>query len=147
MDHPNLKNLLLFFISVIIGYNGINLGLSFRNILIDEIPFGGGMNNPGNLEQGDLTAWQLRHLVKSGLFPDENVALRSALRALFQVNPDTRVRMVVSAYQSAEISLGKAAAMLGVSQEEMKDILREAGIEIFLGPQTVEEIRKDADNA
>jgi hypothetical protein len=79
------------------------------------------MNSPGNFGQGNLNAWELKHLVKSGLFPDETMALRSALRALFQMKPDTRVRMVVSAYQSTEISLGKAAAMLGVSQEEMKE--------------------------
>lgn len=105
------------------------------------------MNNPGNLGPGDLNAWELKHLVKSGVYPDEHVALRSALRALFQAYPDNRIRMVVSAYQSAEISLGRAAAMLGVSQEEMKDILREAGVHIFLGPQTIQEILKDADNA
>ena len=105
------------------------------------------MDNSGKLQQAYLNAWELKHLVKSGSYPDEDIALRSALRALFQANPDTRVRMVVSAYQSQEISLGKAAAMLGVSQEEMKDILREARVEIFLGPQTVEEVRQDADNA
>lgn len=55
--------------------------------------------------------------------------------------------MIIGAYQSAEISLGKAAVMLGVSQEETKDILHGAGVAIFLGPQTLEEIRKDADNA
>lgn len=91
--------------------------------------------------------WELQQLVKSGLYPDENAALRSALRALYTVNPQTRVQLAIRAYEAGEISLGSAAAMLGVSQEEMKDILREAGAEIHLGPDTVAEAQADADNA
>ena len=55
--------------------------------------------------------------------------------------------MIVSAYQRGDVSLGKAAAMLGVSQEEMKDILREAGVAIHLGPRTADEALEDARNA
>ncbi|MCS6843074.1 MAG: UPF0175 family protein [Caldilineales bacterium] len=91
--------------------------------------------------------WELQQLVKSGLFPDEAAALRSALRALYTVNPQARVQMAIRAYEAGEISLGRAAAMLGVSQEEMKEILREAGAEIHLGPDTVAEAQADASNA
>ena len=52
-----------------------------------------------------------------------------------------------NAYQAGEISLGKAAEMIGVSQEEMKDILREDGAEIHLGPQTIDELLEDARHA
>ena len=55
--------------------------------------------------------------------------------------------MVVNAYTAGEISLGKAAEMMGVSHEEMKDILIENEAEIHLGPQTVEELLRDASNA
>lgn len=101
----------------------------------------------GIVENDDLAQWELRQLVVAGLYPDEQAALRTALRALFQSQPQAKIKMVVSAYESGEISLGKAAALLGVSQEEMKDILREAGAGVHLGPQTVEELRKDAVNA
>ncbi len=95
----------------------------------------------------ELNNWELQRLVKSGVYPNKQVALRSALRALFQANPQTKNKMVIDAYQSGEISLGKAAAMLGVSQEEMKDILREAGAEIYFGPLTRAELVEDARNA
>jgi len=95
----------------------------------------------------DLVGWELKQLVKSGLYPDERTAIRSALRALFQIKPQAKIRMVVSAYEAGDISLGRAAAHLGVSQEEMKDILREAGMDIHLGPQTVQELLDDARNA
>jgi len=72
------------------------------------------------VQQDYSTHWELRQLVKSGLFADEDAALRSALRALYQAHPQARVQMVVRAYAAGEISLGRAAALLGASQEEMK---------------------------
>ena len=95
----------------------------------------------------NLMLWELRQLVKCGSFPDEQAALRSALHALFQTHPRMKINMLTVAYEAGEISLGRAATMLGVSQEEMKDILREAGSEIHLGPQTIEELRQDVCHA
>ena len=99
------------------------------------------------VEDQSVISWELKQLVRSGLYPNEQAALRSALRALFQLSPQTKLRMIISAYEAGDISLGKAAAMWGVSQEEMKDILREEGAEIQLGPKTVEELLEDARNA
>jgi predicted HTH domain antitoxin len=106
------------------------------------------MVDQDNLTQQEApTSWELRQLVKSGLYTDESAALRGALRALFQINPAARVKMVISAYTDGDISLGRAASLLGVSQEEMKDILRESDATIHLGPLTLEELREDARNA
>ena len=91
--------------------------------------------------------WGIEQLVKTRLFPDKDAVLRSALRALFQSQPRVRRQMVVRAYTAGEISLGKAAELMGVSHEEMKDILIENGAEIHLGPQTVDEALRDAANA
>jgi len=99
------------------------------------------------LEEPGLAIWEIKQLVRAGLYPDEQAALRSALRALFQAQPAIKTKMVVSAYEAGEISLGKAAELLGVCQEEMKEILREVGAEIHLGPRTAEELLKDAQNA
>lgn len=106
------------------------------------------MGNVDDLvKEQDQSSWELAQLVKSGLYPDEQSVLRNALRALFQASPQTKTRMVISAYEAGDISLGRAAALLGVSQEEMKDILREAGGQVQLGPRTVEECLQDAQNA
>lgn len=91
--------------------------------------------------------WEIEQLVKTRLFPDEQAVLRSALRALFRSQPGIKQQMVVRAYTTGEISLGKAAEMMGVSHEEMKDILVESNAEIHLGPQTAEELLRDADDA
>lgn len=99
------------------------------------------------MSQASTIDWEINQLVKSRLFPDEQAVLRSALRALFQAQPELRQQMVIRAYTSGEISLGKAAELLGVSLEEMKDILPESGAEIHLGPRTVDELLQDAANA
>ena len=91
--------------------------------------------------------WEIEQLVKAGLFPDQQAVVRSALRALFRAQPGIRQRMIARAYSTGDISLGKAAEMMGVSHEEMKDILVESGVEVHLGPRTAEEVLQDAANA
>ena len=91
--------------------------------------------------------WEINQLVKTQLFPNEMAVLRSALRALFQLQPELKQKMVIRAYTSGEISLGKAAEILGLSHEEMKEVLTENGAIIHLGPTTVDELRQDAANA
>jgi predicted HTH domain antitoxin len=91
--------------------------------------------------------WEIEQLVKARLFPDQQAVVRSALRALFRTQPGIRQQMIVSAYTAGDISLGKAAELLGVSHEEMKDILLEDGTEVHLGPRTEEEVLQDAANA
>lgn len=102
---------------------------------------------PRTAKDHDLTVWTMDQLIKSGEYPDEYSVLRSALRALFQVNPQVKIRMIASAYRQGELSLGKAAELLGVSQEEAKEMLRESNTQLHLGPMTLEELQSDAANA
>jgi len=99
------------------------------------------------MSEASTIDWEINQLVKARLFPDEQAVLRSALRALFQAQPELRRQMVIRAYTGGEISLGKAAELLGVALEEMKDIHSESGAEIHLGPRTVEELLQDEANA
>ena len=99
------------------------------------------------MNETSTAQWEIRQLIESRLFPDEQAVLRSALRALYQVQPQIRQQMVIRAYTAGEISLGKAAEIMGVSHEEMKDIISESGAEIHLGPRTVDELLRDAANA
>ena len=91
--------------------------------------------------------WEINQLVKAKLFPDERAVLRSALRSLFEFRPELKRKMVVYAYTAGEISLGKAAQIMGVAHEEMKEIIVESGGKIHLGPCTIEELRQDIANA
>jgi len=99
------------------------------------------------MEQTMFLDWEIHQLVRAGLFADEHAVIRSALRSLFHARPEIRREMLIHAYISGEISMGRAAEMMGVSHEEMKDILTESGAEIHLGPRTVTELHQDIANA
>ncbi len=99
------------------------------------------------MSDSSTVRWEITQLVETRLFPDEETVLRSALRALFQSQPEVRRQMVIRAYTAGEISLGKAAEIMGVSHEEMKEIVVESGAEIHLGPRTVDELLRDAASA
>jgi len=48
---------------------------------------------------------------------------------------------------SSEISLGKAAERTGVTRWEMEELLQEAGVELQLGPQSMDELEDEVDVA
>lgn len=95
----------------------------------------------------DTIDWEINQLVKTQLVPDKQAVLRRALRALFQIRPGLRLQMIIHAYTTGEISLGKAAMLMGVSHAEMGDIFVENGVNIHLGPLTVDELLEDAEHA
>lgn len=95
----------------------------------------------------DSIDWEINQLVKTRLFTDKHAVLRSALRALFQTQPNLRLNMVIRAYTAGDISLGKAAMLMGVSHAEMQDMLTEQGARVHLGPLTAQELQQDADHA
>jgi predicted HTH domain antitoxin len=72
---------------------------------------------------------------------------RSALCALLQAQPEVRRQLVIRAYTAGEISIGKAAEMMGVYDEELKEILNDGVAEIHLSPRTADEVLRDAENA
>lgn len=95
----------------------------------------------------NTTRWEIGQLIKSRLFSDEQDVLRSAMRALFESQPELKRQMVIRAYTPGDISLGKAAVTMGISHEEIKEALHESGAQVHLGPRTVEELTKDTANA
>jgi predicted HTH domain antitoxin len=53
----------------------------------------------------------------------------------------------IGLYVLGEISLGKAAERTGVTRWEMEDLLQEAGVELRLGPQSMDELEAEVDSA
>lgn len=53
----------------------------------------------------------------------------------------------IGLYVLGEISLGKAAERTGVTRWEMEEILQEAGVELQLGPQSMDELEDEVDVA
>jgi len=53
----------------------------------------------------------------------------------------------IGLYVLGEISLGKAAERTGVTRWEMEDLLEEAGVELRLGPESMENLESEVDVA
>jgi len=53
----------------------------------------------------------------------------------------------IGLYVLGEISLGKAAERTGVTRWEMEDLLEEAGVELRLGPESMEDLESEVDVA
>ncbi len=50
---------------------------------------------------------------------------------------------VMAAYWDGDISLGRAAQLLGLSRFELMERLHRLGLPIYMGPQTVEELKAE----
>ncbi|ELY83725.1 MULTISPECIES: UPF0175 family protein [Natrinema] len=53
----------------------------------------------------------------------------------------------IGLYVLGEISLGKAAERAGITRWEMTEILTAAGVEIRLGPQTMDDLKDELETA
>ena len=87
-----------------------------------------------------------KKLVELGLYKSELEVIEDGIRHLLRSHPEFRMRIAVEKYKQEEISLGKAAEIVGVSLEEMKEILKDQGI-FLKGPESPEEIQEDAQKA
>ena len=61
------------------------------------------------------------------------------------VDDKEELATTIGLYVLGEISLGKAAERTGVTRWEMEEILQEAGVELRLGPQSMEELGDEVD--
>jgi predicted HTH domain antitoxin len=82
-------------------------------------------------------------LVKAGLYPNEQSAIKEAMRVLWQERPQLRIDWAIYQYQTDDISLAKAATIASVSFDRMKEILVGRGIQPRLGPETIAEARQE----
>jgi len=82
-------------------------------------------------------------LVQAGLYPDEKTVIEEAMRILWQERPQLRIEWAIYQYRTRDILLGKAAALAGVSFDRMKEMLMRHGVQPRLGPETIDEARKE----
>ncbi len=82
-------------------------------------------------------------LVEARLYESEADVIRDALRYLLRARPDVRINLAIHRYTTEDISLARAAHLAGVSWPTMRDILRERGVPLRLGPDTLDEARQE----
>ncbi|EMA61465.1 UPF0175 family protein [Halorubrum lipolyticum] len=85
--------------------------------------------------------------VEAGIFENKSDAIRHVIREYFESNPDARIAAAVSLYADETITLGTAARLAGVDRFEMRDIIREEGVELRIGPEDMADARSEIDTA
>lgn len=85
--------------------------------------------------------------VRAGIFENKSDAIRHVLREYFEANQNARIGAAVSLYDDGDVTLGTAARLAGVNRFEMRDILREEGVELRVGPGNMAAARDEIDTA
>jgi predicted HTH domain antitoxin len=88
-------------------------------------------------------SWQLRQLVK--LEHAQPALVRQALDRLFAEDETLRWSLVVSAYLDAEISLSRAAELLGIHPLDLRAQFIDKGVPLLLGPQDKADAQAEID--
>ncbi len=83
---------------------------------------------------------EMKALVRDGHYANLNEAIKDAFRTLLNVRPELKTSAVIELYKESEISIGKAAEMIGVSTIEFKDILANRGIRREVGSRSKKEL-------
>jgi predicted HTH domain antitoxin len=85
-------------------------------------------------------------LVEAGLYDSEEEVIQAAIGHLLADRPDLRIDLAIYEYDiKGEISLGKAAEIAGITRWEMMEIMASRGVELRLGPATIEEAREEVE--
>jgi predicted HTH domain antitoxin len=87
-----------------------------------------------------------KSFVEARLYQNEEAVVQDALRHLLRSRPDLKIQLAVHQYAEKNASIEKAANLAGVSWAQMKDILKEKGIPLRLGVDTIGEALEDARN-
>ena len=85
--------------------------------------------------------------VKAGIFENKSDAIRQVLREYFDQQQNARSAAAVALYEEGEITLGAAARLADVNLFEMRDLLREEGVELRFGPEDMAAAKEEVDTA
>lgn len=85
--------------------------------------------------------------IRAGIFENKSDAIRHVLREYFEGNQEARIAAAVSLYDGGDVTLGTAARLAGVNRFEMRDIMREEGVELRIGPEDMAAAREEIDAA
>lgn len=88
-------------------------------------------------------AKELDAISELGWYRDKNDFITDAINTLLSAHRELRIAIACKLYENEEISLGRAAEIVGTSIEEMKKIISDHGIKLVIGTS----IPKEKDRA
>lgn len=86
-------------------------------------------------------------LVEAGLYGNMSELIREAVRRYVEEQKISATDLAVELYKKEKVSLGKAAAIAGVSYDEMLGILYLRGVQPKFEPSTKKEAHKEFEKA
>ena len=86
------------------------------------------------------TDQELSAIVRAGCFVSEKEALREAVQTLLAVRPQLRVEAAVRRYLDEEITLGRAAELVGVTRWRFQELLAQRGVRLTLEARPAKEL-------
>ena len=78
-------------------------------------------------------AKELDAITELGIYRDKDAFILDAINTLLSSHIELRISIACRLYENEDVSLGKAAEIVGTSIEEMKNILSEHGIKLKIG--------------
>lgn len=78
-------------------------------------------------------AKELDAISELGLYKDKTEFILDAINTMLSAHRELRIAIACKLYDKEEISLGKAAEIVGTSIEEMKKIISDQGIKLKIG--------------
>ncbi len=78
-------------------------------------------------------AKELDAIFELWIYKDRNDFILDAINTMLSAHRELRIAIACKLYEKEEISLGKAAEIVGTSIEEMKKIISECGIKLKIG--------------
>src|SRR5947209_18206171 len=85
-----------------------------------------------SLGDASEVAKELSAIVRAGCFASEEEAVREAVQLMFAVKPQLRVEAAIRRYLDAEITLGRAAELAGLTRWRFQELLAQRGIRIAI---------------
>lgn len=103
------------------------------------------MKNMTYIHLPNMVREKAEMLVDAGLYGNMSELIREAVRNYVDGQKISVVDLAIELYKKEKISLGKAAAIAGVSYDEMLDLLYLRGIQPKFGPENKKEAQKELD--
>ena len=83
---------------------------------------------------------EINALIDSGLYPDPHAVIIDALENLVQIKKASRLGAAIQSYRAGEVTLGKAAELVGMHRFEFEEILEARGVVKEVEVDSVEEL-------
>lgn len=89
---------------------------------------------------------EIAALIKAGIFQSQAEAVDEALRVLFATRPQLRLEAAIQLFKDAEVTLGRAAEIAGLTRWEFEALLADRGIERVVACDAPEHLERQAES-